>query len=385
METIAIDIGGTYTDLCRWDGHSLVVEKAATQPLSAGLPDWIARLRPRGACQLLVRGASDGVTVEDLRTMTARLGVGWVRLVSTDPARSPALAVVRQIAERQRGRLVCFAELSAGSWHSGLLSSRGEVVAWGAGAIGVCDADADAAARAAAEWLRAALHETSTDHAVNAASPVLIAYGSTGPAHAARIAERAGLREALVPDHASALAAVGMLIADIHMEFVRPADGSALRPGEMRYGFARLMDEAGEAVTLEGYDTDDTVCERFAEVAPAGISETVRISCEMMADADGLASTARQAAMARFGEAAASGSVELRRLGLAVVVQTAKPALPPQLWGSMRPGDAPIAGPATIQEGDTTIGVPESWHAAVCPSGGVRLQRDERGAGQSSP
>lgn len=385
METIAIDIGSTFADLCRWDGHGLVVERVPARPLAVGVPDWIARLRPRGACQLLVRGASDGVTAEDLRTLTAPLGVGWVRLVPTDPARSPALAIVRQIAERQRGRGVCFAEISARSWHVGLLSPRGESEAWRIGEVGVGDADPDAAAGAAAEWLRAALHDTPPGRAEDTASPLLVAYGSTGPAHAARIAELAGMREALVPDHASALAAVGMLIADIHMEFVMPAAGTALRPGEMRYGFARLMDEAGEAVTLEGYDTDDTVCERFAEVAPAGVAETVRISCEMMTDADALASTARQAAVARFGESAASGLVELRRLGLAVVVQTAKPALPPQLWGSMRPGDAPIAGPATIQEGDTTIGVPESWHAAVCPSGGVRLQRDERSAGQSSP
>ncbi len=60
---------------------------------------------------------------------------------------------------------------------------------------------------------------------------VLVSFGGAGGAHACALARRMGIRQILIPPTASTLSALGMLVADIQLNYVR----TIMRPGHTSY------------------------------------------------------------------------------------------------------------------------------------------------------
>jgi hypothetical protein len=96
----------------------------------------------------------------------------------------------------------------------------------------------------------------------------LVVYGSASAAtEAVDIGRRCGFRQMLIPDYAASLSVVGMLMVNLVIQLRPPESAIPHDRRRIRDTFARLMDEAARQVTLEGYDIDDTVCERLVELS----------------------------------------------------------------------------------------------------------------------
>ncbi|MCC7316741.1 MAG: hypothetical protein IT419_18260, partial [Planctomycetes bacterium] len=174
--------------------------------------------------------------------------------------------------------------------------------------------------------IAAALGEQIRSAAAEAA--LLIAYGGAGPLHAEAIAAECGLARVLIPPHAAALPAIGMLIADIVLDYRQVIEPGPIDVSLLRRTFARLMDEANDAVTREGYDVDNTICTRCAEMGFAGDAETVVVSCEFMGDAAGLADAFRREIAKTPGRIGSDAPIEVRAACIRVIIDTPKIELP---------------------------------------------------------
>lgn len=406
LDTIAIDIGSRYVGLCRWDGATLIADKVERPDAGRGTASapgggdaldlirrewsaWHARLSPGRAYQVVIRIASEDIQAASVRDLFASLGVRWVRVVTGPAARRAVPALVRWAIERERHRdslagegsvasynaardgaagggasseemaaTHAFIEAGAVRWHAGLMDARGQIRAERHGPLSELGAGSDA-------WAKGLADATGPS---GAAVPALVAVGGRGPALACAVAAALGLRRVAVPDYAGTAGAVGLLLADIGMEQREPFGDAAPDVRQLRKGFGRLMDQACRAVTLEGYDLDDTVCERFAVMSgPAGAP--VEVSCEVLRDEAQLVERFRKG-----GGADAAGGPVVREIGLRVTITTNKPPLPPRRWEGLDE-DRPLAGPAELRQPDTTIVVPYGWHARRI-DGGVRIVRD---------
>lgn len=408
LDTIAMDIGSRYVGLCRWDGSTLTVDKVersdadrrmGTPHPAAGRPsplaasgdelelirqhwaDWVARLSPGGAYQVVIRMASAEIQAAAARDLFAALGVRWVRMVTGKAARRAVPALVRRVIEHDRLRNsqvgegsvatrsaaragaalsmdtaapLAFLEAGAEQWHTGLMDERGQVRAERHGLLSELGGDAEDWEMGLADAIGSCGARSGEPSVAGARA--LVAVGGRGPLLACTVAGACGLRRVLVPDYAGTAGAVGLLLADIDMEQRESFGGVAPDVRQLRQGFGRLMDQACRAVTMEGYDLDDTVCERFAVLSgPAGAP--VEVSCEFLRDEPEFAE--------RFREATGAGAAEnpvVREIGLRVTITTNKPPLPARRWEGLD-GERPLAGPAELRQSDTTILVPHGWHA----------------------
>lgn len=91
-------------------------------------------------------------------------------------------------------------------------------------AIGLADAPeevADSVLRVVNNNMASALRLVSTARGVDPSDFVLVAYGGSGPLHAATVAEEVGIRRVLVPWCPGLVSALGLMIADLVLDLVR--------------------------------------------------------------------------------------------------------------------------------------------------------------------
>ncbi|HKQ49596.1 MAG TPA: hypothetical protein VJZ71_16105 [Phycisphaerae bacterium] len=253
-EIVCLDAGEDDVQLCKWDGVEIRIERAAAPDVTAAISQALDKLVPRPGFRLRYRiaeGVPDSeVMARWIEGVGRSLGVGAIRRLPDDVRAEPGLTAARQAADRHRlGEIVCL-ELRRGSYICAAVDARGRAGTHERGKW----ADADAVGAVVKRFGRA--------------GSTLTCYGcAVSEAKAIEIARRFGLRHVLVPDYAASFAVVGMLIVDLVFELrADPPKDSADTRG-IRESFARLMDEAARQVTLEGYDIDDTVCERLVEMA----------------------------------------------------------------------------------------------------------------------
>lgn len=378
LETISIDVGSRYVGVCRWDGSALRVEKAPLPHVAARgdavelvrdqWEGWLSRVGPVGPYQVVLRLPYGLADAGGVGSLVRGLGAKWVRIAPGGAERSPALGLVRQAVGQARGDSAVsggcrFVEVGASRWHCGVMDARGVVVDHRDGALGELGSSAAERVIGVANGLRA----------LRWVEGPLVAYGGVGPGIAAGAAERVGVDRVIVPDHAGALAAVGLLIADIELEVREALTPCVPEVRQLRQGFGRLMDRASHDVTMEGYDIDDTVSERFAVMGVEGEASVV-VGCESMGDEGQLVELyLRAGGRGRPGGAAGPAPL-VREIGLRVTISTPKPALPGQEW-SISPEEGAIAGPAELRERHTTVVVPDGWHALRPGAGGVEIRK----------
>ena len=235
----------------------------------------------------------------------------------------------------------------------------------------------------------------------------LLPLGGAGPIHAAALAAELGISRIVVPPHPGVLSAAGLLCAPVEHElsaaFPRPlahTDWSEVETAlaALDQGCARLMD--GEGVAL-----GEVTIRHFADVCYIGQGYHLEIPLHRMGldgEPEPLAALYRDflAAHDRVYGHATETPARLVNLRAVHRVAMAPPALTAPAAASARPprsrrvlidaalgfetaavydraGLAPsakIAGPAVVEQSDTTTLIPTSWHCRVDDTGNLLLE-----------
>lgn len=276
--------------------------------------------------------------------------------------------------------------------------------------------DATAAARAVIAVCGAnmehALTVVSAQQGHDPADFWLVSYGGAGGLHACDLAESLGLPGVIVAAQAGLLSAMGLMLSDIVMDFSRslPRAASGIDLNAVRYETARLMDQAADAVTREGYDLDDVECDRLIDLRYAGQAYSLTLPIESMTDAARLAAPFHALHEKRYGFSAPDRPVEAVTVrvrariatGAAHAIQRrpaqaaptdSRPAPPEALLGTDNvwfdeprstpllrrdrlPPGASVSGPALLLDDFSTTIVRPRWRADAMPEGHIRLTHE---------
>ncbi len=257
-----------------------------------------------------------------------------------------------------------------------------------------------------------ALETVSARRGYDPAGAWLISFGGAGGLHAAALAESLDLAGVIVPVDAGIFSSTGMILADVVMDFSRslprrgiPAPGSArgsIDLPRLRGVFGELMDEAARAVIAQGFDLDDAVCERRADMRYVGQGYEITVPVESLTDERLLTAPFHAAHLRLHGIADPAAPVETVTARLRTTI--AAPTVDPPRLDAAASGDPPrstaeadvefeaatvapvcaretlraghaIDGPALIVESHATTLLPPGWRAGVEATGELRLTR----------
>jgi len=112
--------------------------------------------------------------------------------------------------------------------------------------------------RLANSHMARAVRQVSVEAGEDPRDYVLMAYGGAGPLHAAEVAAEVGMTRILVPPHPGTLCALGLLVSDVRSEFtrsfLRKADASTIPA--LNDAIATLVDEGREWLAAEARIAD---------------------------------------------------------------------------------------------------------------------------------
>jgi N-methylhydantoinase A len=267
---------------------------------------------------------------------------------------------------------------------------------------------ADGAIRIAIAMMTAEASNVLARRGVDAPRFRMVAFGGAGPLLAALLAEELSIDTILIPSHPGALSALGAARADLEGDLVQPVYTmlSGLAPDRLAELLRELEATASQwiAAQTEHIPAAATRTEIAAEMRydGQGYDVTVPLDRAWLAEGD----TARVSAAfhaahrATYGHANEDAQIWLKELRAHVVGQIPKPRLAPLLApissasGATRPvrllgqtfsaavidrsamgADETIAGPAIINQMDTTTLVPPGWQARRIAAGALVLER----------
>jgi N-methylhydantoinase A len=224
----------------------------------------------------------------------------------------------------------------------------------------------------------------------------LVAFGGGGPLHACAVASDIGVARVVVPALPGLFSAEGLLAADVRVttsrSFVAPAEDAAWTA--LGPVFESLQREGERSLAAQGVAAADRACRRELELRYAGQSFTLTVAAAAL-EPTVEAFHARHAA--RYGYAARDEAVEVVTARVVALGRTPKPPLvaaaaapaaapPPAALLETRPirhataaartptpvyarerlprGTA-FAGPAIVEQYDTTTYVAPGWRARV--------------------
>lgn len=390
---ITYDMGGTSTDVCVCDGEPAVVSATdiagwpirvpmiAIHTVGAGGGS-IARLDAGGALRVgpesagadpgpACYGRGDEATVTDANLVLGRMVAS--HFLGGEMTLNPA---------RSEGAL-------------------GRIASQIGAALG--DVARSIVAVAEAAMVRAIKHVS----AVRGHDPSrfqLLSFGGAGGLHACALADALGMQGVIVPHNPGVLSALGAMMANRVKDHSRSAaDLSTDTPellDRLRGLFAELMERAALAVQIDGFEQDDCVLDRFADMRYRGQSHEITVPVEFLTDARALVEPFHAAHEARYGFRLPDSPVEIVTLRMRSTITTPPlPAWTPatQVGGVERailerrqvmfdaPTDTPIfdreklapgdevTGPAVIVEPFATTLVPPTWHGRVHDEGHLVL------------
>jgi N-methylhydantoinase A len=267
---------------------------------------------------------------------------------------------------------------------------------------------ADGAIRIAIAMMTAEASNVLARRGVDAPRFRMVAFGGAGPLLAALLAEELSIDTILIPSHPGALSALGAARADLEGDLVQPVYTmlSGLAPDRLAELLRELEATASQwiAAQTEHIPAAATRTEIAAEMRydGQGYDVTVPLDRAWLAEGD----TARVSAAfhaahrATYGHANEDAQIWLKELRAHVVGEIPKPRLAPLLApissasGATRPvrllgqtfsaavidrsamgADETIAGPAIINQMDTTTLVPPGWQARRIAAGALVLER----------
>ncbi len=395
---ISYDMGGTSTDvsLCvdtpAWstttnvDGWPIRVPMLDIETIGAGGGS-IAQVDPAGALKVgpesagadpgpACYGTSDRPTVTDANVVLGRIRPEFFLggRMAIDPARSEA--ALDQLAARMNTDRITAA----------------------LGVIRIANAN-----------MERAIKTVSAERGRDPRGCRLVSFGGAGGLHACELAMALGMKGVILPAHAGILSAYGMLLADIVRDYTRSIpQHTELEPRVLRAHFAEMMERAAADVQSDGYEQDDSVLERYADMRYRGQSHELTISVEFLNDLDALTAAFHDMHESRYGYADRAAPVEIVTLRTRCIVTTSKPHLPdrkpvhevtppspearhPVVFASdgktarvetpffareaLSPG-VKAFGPAVVTESHATTLISPGWHWHIHPQGHIILVPD---------
>jgi N-methylhydantoinase A len=258
-----------------------------------------------------------------------------------------------------------------------------------------------------------AVRAVSVNRGIDPRDTALIAFGGAGPLHAVAIAREISIPQVFVPKLPGNFSALGMLMAKWRQDFVRTLIGELdrVQPAQVEQAFADLRDAGAAALRRDGL-TGGTF-NFAADLRYRGQEHTIAVAVESPDDLAGAATETRQRFNAlhasRYGHAAPEQSIEIVNLRLVVTLARiddvisrwlsapwqAEPAGPAErravvyddparpveasiAWRQGLAAGAKIAGPAVIEEPNSTTFVPPGDHAMIDAWGNIVITLAER-------
>jgi len=249
--------------------------------------------------------------------------------------------------------------------------------------------------RIVAEAMAGAARTHATDRGVDHRGIPLLAFGGAGPVHACQVGALLQSKSVIFPPQASVLSAFGTLVSPPRLDLVRSAIGilRELNWAEVDRIYDELTSEARDALVAAGCRQDEIVYRFGADLRYAGQQHEIAISMpedpRKHHDVGTIAKLFETAYLAHYGVAPSHVDIEivnwrLIAQGPAIDVVTISPnkqtAAAPKgkrhvpLWpdaavpvydrGALAL-DQKIAGPALIEERETTIVILPGWQATV--------------------
>jgi 5-oxoprolinase (ATP-hydrolysing) len=391
-KVIAFDMGGTSTDVSRFDGDYEYVFEHRVGPVELAVPALAIETVAAGGgsiCRVEQGRLAVGPQSAGANPGPASYGAGGP-LTLTDvnlllgrlvPERFPIPIDVEAAQAR-------FRELCVELEKSGLETGSDEEILEGL-------------LRIADERMAEAIRHISVRKGIDPAGYALVAFGGAGGQHACRVAELLGMREMLLPGDAGLLSALGLGHAVIERfaqrEILRPLDETE---GDLECWLGELEGEAMEALVNEGVGPDRVDRpRRIAELRYLGQDASIEI--EPQTDSN-LAREFEDQYYKLFSYRPEDRGIEL--VSLRVVVRSRRQPIStvsPEdgsktttvgpsgsqlcyLGGEWRevpcheaadlPTGAEIQGPALIQQEHSALVVPERWIAQAIAEGGVHLR-----------
>jgi len=268
-------------------------------------------------------------------------------------------------------------------------------------------ATAEAVLRVATSQMYAALVPLMARKAVDLDRFALLPFGGAGPTHGFLLAREVGIRRVIVPPNPGVLCAIGSLVADVRRDFVHTVH-TPLRRGQetallrsMRDRFRSLAAEGAQWLAGQGLDFERTHGVWSLDLRYLGQSFelTVPVTADIVEDESGEALRRRfhTSYFQVYGFSDESADLEVLNLRATAIGVTRKPAVaapraaaagtaPPRerrifLDGravtarvadrdALVPGAA-LAGPAIIEQYDTTVLVPPGFTVTLDRNGNL--------------
>lgn len=238
----------------------------------------------------------------------------------------------------------------------------------------------------------------------------LVALGGAGPLHGIALAEELGIRRVLVPPHPGVLSAQGLLDAAVEHEVAQAFghDLAALSVADLVQGYKDIDDQAKDLMSREGVAATDIKIQHYADVCFMGQSYHLAVPVDLSAAAplddiyDNFLEihdringhrfeapakiinlrTVHQAAppaptrAPETTDVVSSGKATLEKSRRTIFLAGGEGAVEVPVLDreAIVPGQR-IAGPAIIEQADTTTLLTSSWAARMAASGTLILEQ----------
>ncbi|MEU7891857.1 hydantoinase/oxoprolinase family protein [Nonomuraea sp. NPDC049152] len=390
-EVISFDMGGTTAKTC---------------VIRNGRPEITHEFHVGGKGSFGGRRAGTGVPVKTPAIDLAEVGAGggsiaWVDTAgalrvgprSAGSSPGPACYGLGGSAPTVTDANLVLGYLSPGSFTAFPLSAEPAEKALD-GVAGPLGVSREAAAHAVHEIVGAAMgsavHVVTVQRGIDPRGFVMVAFGGAGPMHAARVAERFGIGTVVVPALCGVASAAGLLAGELSTERVL----SALSAPDPEAVFGSLESAARDDLAITA-DSADVRVERSVDVRFRGQAHELTVPW-----GPSVASAFFEKYRQVYG-IAQEGEIELvgfrLRLSVSSVKDTAwriarEPSASPGRRAAYfaehggyvevpvltRAALTRLAGPAIVEDPESTIVVPPGWSAALADDGAVVLTRTTR-------
>jgi N-methylhydantoinase A len=251
-----------------------------------------------------------------------------------------------------------------------------------------------------------AVRAVSVNRGIDPRDAAMIAFGGAGPLHAVAVAREISIPQVIIPKLPGNFSALGMLMAEWRQDFVRTLIGELdrLQAAQVAQAFADLRDAGAAALKRDGLSGG--TFNFAADLRYRGQEHTIAVPLTGPDDLVGATATTRQRFDAqhdrRYGHAAPDQSIEIVNLRLVVTLARVDDAISRWLstpweaertapaerravvfddpahtveasivWRHALAAGAEIAGPAVIEEPNSTTFVPPGDHAMIDAWGNI--------------
>jgi 5-oxoprolinase (ATP-hydrolysing) len=387
---IGFDMGGTSTDVARFDGDFEYVFEHRVGP--------VRLLSPALAIETVAAGGGSICRVDQGKLVVGPQSAGADPGPAAYGAGGPlTLTDVNLLL----GRLVPTRfpiPIDVGAAHRRFAELRRELGEEGGAGD---EAVLEGLLRIADERMAEAIRHISVRKGIDPAAYSLVAFGGAGGQHACRVAELLGIREVILPDDAGLLSAIGLGHAVIERfaqrELLEPLDECAARIDDW---MTELEAEAVQALVREGVELPDVDHpRRIVALRYAGQDATIELEPR---PGDSLAEEFERRYVELFSYQPSRRGIEV--VSLRVVARShrrppleagfeeaaAGPAATTACWqrcfldggwrevrcveASELAVESTIPGPVLIQQAHSALVVPAGWSAEGLASGDVRVR-----------